>query len=160
MPERAVPVTFRSASRLSIGRDQLLNVIEILLEPLVLAISLWVVAQAIEARFGAQYVILSLIVFSLTFPGGSRLAMPPMRVLRHISLGWLTLSGLLFLFGYASRYIEYFDREVLLTWLWVAPLSQAAAHFALQAAAPAIRALQGDVRRAVIAGMKIGRAHV
>lgn len=152
MPERAVPVTFRRATRLSVGRDQLLNLIEIFLEPLVLVVSLWVVALVIEGRLGGHNMILSLIVFSLTFPGSSRLTMPAWRLLRHIALGWLAISGLLLLFGYGSRYLEYFDRDVLLTWWWAAPLSLTVAHFLLRAAAPAIREFQGHARRAVLAG--------
>ena len=153
MPERAVPVTFRSAIRLSVGRDQLLNVIETLLDPFVLVVSLWVVALIIEGRLGRQNMILSLIVFSLTFPGSSRLTMPPLRLLRHIGLNWLAMSGLLLLFGYASRYLAYFDLEVLLAWWWAAPLSQTVAHFTLRAAAPKIRELQGNPRQVVLAGM-------
>ena len=153
MPDRAVPVTFRNASRLSLGRDQLLNVIEILLEPLVLVVSLWAVALAVEGRIGPHEIILSLIVFSLTFPGSARLTMAPWRVLRHILLAWGAIAGLLYLFGYASRYIEYFDRDVVLTWLWGAPLGQAAAHFVLRAAAPAIREYQGAARRVLLVGM-------
>src|SRR5271154_4249747 len=75
MAQRAVPVTLRRATRLSIGRDPLLNLIEIFLEPLVFVLSLWVVAFAIEGRLVPQDMILSLIVFSLTFPGPSRLTM-------------------------------------------------------------------------------------
>ena len=153
MPERAVPVTFRRATRLSIGRDQLLNVIEILLDPMVLVVSLYIAALVIEGRLGGHNVILSLIVFSLTFPGASRLTTSPWRVVRNIIMGWITIAGLLLLFGYASRYLEYFERDVLVTWFWVAPLSQAGAHFLLRAAAPAIRQLQGHARRAVLAGI-------
>ena len=152
MPERAVPVTFRRVTRLSIGRDQLLNLIEIFLEPLVLVVSLWTVALVIEGRLSGHEVILSLIVFSLTFPGSSRLAMPPWRLLRHILLSWLTISGLLFLFGYGTRYLGYFDEDVLRTWWWVAPLSQTVAHVALRVAAPVIRDFQGRARRVVLAG--------
>ena len=153
MPDRAVPVTFRKSSRLTIGRDHLLYVIELLLEPLTLVLSLWAVALAIEGRLGPHEVILALIVFSLTFPGPSRLAMSFWRLLRYIVLGWGTIAGLLYLFGYASRYIEHFDPDVVHTWLWVAPLSLIGAHIALRAAAPAIRAFQGEARRIAIVGM-------
>lgn len=152
MPERAVPVTFRRATRLSIGRDQLLDLIEIFLEPLTLVGSLWVVALVVEGRLGGHNMILSLIVFALTFPGSPRLSMPPWRLLRHIALGWLTISGLLLLFGYGSRYLDYFDRDVLVTWWWTAPLSLTVAHFLLRTAAPAIREFQGQARRVVLAG--------
>lgn len=152
MPERAVPVTFRRATRLSIGRDQLLDLIEIFVEPLTLVGSLWVVALVVEGRLGGHNMILSLIVFALTFPGSPRLSMPPWRLLRHIALGWLTISGLLLLFGYGSRYLDYFDRDVLVTWWWTAPLSLTVAHFLLRTAAPAIREFQGQARRVVLAG--------
>lgn len=148
-----MPVTLRRATRLSVGRDQLLNLIEIVLDPLVLVLSQWAVALWIEGRLAPRDVILSLIVFSLTFPGSARLAMPPWRAMRHIALGWLALSGLLFLFGYASRYLAEFDPDVLLTWWWVALLSLSGAHFLLKAAAPMIRELQGPARCAVLAGM-------
>ena len=153
MLERTVPPTFRRATRLSFERGQLLNVIEILLDPMVLVVSLWIVALLLEGNIGGHDMILSLIVFSLTFPGSSRLTVPPLHAIRNIAMGWITIAGLLLLFGYASRYLEYFDRDVLLTWFWVAPLSQTAAHFLLRATTPAIRRFQGPARRVVLAGM-------
>jgi putative colanic acid biosynthesis UDP-glucose lipid carrier transferase len=153
MPQSAVPITFRRATRLSVSRDQLLNLIEMLLDPLVLVATLWIAALSVVGELGGHHVILSLIVFSLTFPGSSRLATKPWRVVRNIALAWLAMSGLLFVFGWASHYLAYFDRGVLLTWFWLAPTTQVAAHFALRAAAPAIREMQGRVRRVVLAGM-------
>ena len=146
-------VTLPSSARISVGRDQILNLIETLLDPLVLVFSQWAVAFWIEGHLTPKDIILSLIVFSLTFPGSARLTMPPWRALRHIALGWLTLSGLLFLFGYASRYLAEFDQDFLLTWWWVAFVSMGGAHFLLKAAAPMIRELQGPPRCVVLAGM-------
>src|SRR5688572_7727735 len=117
-PERAVPVTFRRATRLSVGRDQILNLVELLLDPLVLALSLWAVAWAIEGELGRHNVILSVIVFALTFPGSSRLTTTSWRVVRNIAMGWLTIFGLLLVFGWGSRYLQYFDRETLTAWFW------------------------------------------
>lgn len=153
MAQQSSPVTFRRATRLSVGRDQILNLIEILLEPLVLVLSQWAVAIWMEGHLGAHELILSLIVFSLTFPGSPRLTMPPWRAVRHILFGWLVLSGLLFFLGYATSHLGDFERDVLLTWWWVALLSLIGAHFLLRAAAPAILELQGPARRVVLAGM-------
>ena len=153
MAQQSSHVTFRRAGRLSVGRDQILNLVETLLEPLVLVLSQWAVAIWMEGRLGAHELILSLIVFSLTFPGAPRLTMPPWRALRHIVLGWLVLSSLLFFLGYATGHLGSFDRDVLLTWWWVALVSLLGAHFLLRATAPAIRELQGPARRAVLAGM-------
>ena len=152
MHQQVSRVQFRKAIRIPMGRDQLLNLLEISIDPLVLALSLWPIAFWYDGYLDPHHVILSLIVFSLTFPGSAHLTQRPWSALRHIILGWLTLSGLLFLFGYVSGYLAYFDRDILVTWLWVAPSSQLVAHIALRLAAPKIIELQGQ-RRAVVAGM-------
>lgn len=150
---KPLPVMFRQTTRLSVARDQVIQILEVLLDPLALSLSLWVVALVIEGEIGRQNIVLSIIVFSLTFPGFSRLTKTPWRAARDIVMGWLTISGLLFLFGWGSRYLQYFDRDTIMTWLWVAPLSQAGAHFLLRASAPALRRLQGGARRVILAGM-------
>ena len=86
MSQRAVPVTFSTSTRMSVGRDHLLNLLEIVLDPLVLVLSQWAVALSMEGRLGPQEVILSLIVFSLTFPGAPRLTIPAWRAIRNITL--------------------------------------------------------------------------
>src|SRR2546426_5190863 len=149
----AAPVAFRRAGRMSLGRAQLLNLLEIALEPLVLVLSLWGVALLIEGSLRAPYMILALIVFSLTFPSEARLSQPAWRATRNVLTAWLALSGLLFLFGYASRFLEYFHDDTLITWWWVAPLCQVGALLLLRWSAPAIRELEGGRKRAVLAGM-------
>ena len=153
MAQRASPPTLRGAIRLSVARGQLLNLIEVLLDPLVLVLSQWAVALWLEGHLGPRDIILSLIVFSLTFPGSPRLEMPPWRAVRHIVVGWVALSGLLFIFGYASRYLNEFNLDVILHWWWVAMVSLLAAHFLLKWAAPFIRELQGPQRCVILAGM-------
>src|SRR5258708_26828128 len=106
-------VAFRRAGRMSVGRAQLLNVLEMTLEPLVLVLSLWGVALLVEGQLRAPHMILALIVFSLTFPSEARLSLPARRALRNLLIGWLALSGLLFFFGYFSDLLGYFDRRTL-----------------------------------------------
>ena len=147
------PITFRRAGRMSIGRDQLLNLVEMTYEPLVLVATLWGTVVAIGGRLGPQHIILAVIVFSLTFPGAARLSQVPWRAVRNILMGWIALAGLLLLFGYASGYLGYFDLRVLVAWWWVAPVSLVGGHLLLRVAAPALRELEGGPRRAVVAGM-------
>jgi putative colanic acid biosynthesis UDP-glucose lipid carrier transferase len=147
------PVTFRKATRIPVGRDQLLNTLEFLLSPLVLSLSLWLVAYAYEGILAPHYVILSVVVFSLTFPGSAYLSQSLWKVLLRIATGWFAISALLFLFGMASGYLQYFDRDLIFTWWWAAPTGEAAAHILLRLFAPKIIELQGPQRRAIIAGM-------
>jgi putative colanic acid biosynthesis UDP-glucose lipid carrier transferase len=149
----AAPVAFRKAGRISVGRGQLLNLLEMALEPLVLVATLWVVALLVEGRLAAPHLILALLVFALTFPSDARLPHSRARVVGGVLLEWLALSLLLWFFGWATRALDYFDPGTLVTWWWAAPWCQIGAHFLLRAAAPAVRELQGGARRAVLAGM-------
>jgi putative colanic acid biosynthesis UDP-glucose lipid carrier transferase len=102
-------------------------------------------------RFDGPYLVLALIVFSMTFPaslaaggnvrgGGAGLA-------RSIAGGWLAIAVLLVLLGWASRTLEQFDQRAILAWLLATPLALFAAH----TLAPRLLA-DGLRRRAVIAG--------
>jgi putative colanic acid biosysnthesis UDP-glucose lipid carrier transferase len=136
-----------------IGRDRLLHLIEISLDPLVLVVSSWLVALIVSGHILPRHMILALVVFALTFPGSVHLTQTIPGVARHIIAGWLMISGLLFIFGYATGYLRNFDRDMLVTWWWVAPLSQFVAHVLLRISTPSILRLQGPPKRAVVAGM-------
>lgn len=153
MPEQAAPITFRKATSMPVGRERLLNLIEISLDPFVLVASLWVVAWIVSGTLLPRHFILALVVFSLTFPGSLRLTQTIPGVVRHIVFGWLAVSGLLALFGYVTGYLQFFDRDMLVTWWWVAPLSQFVAQVLLRLSTPAILRLQGPLKRAIIAGV-------
>jgi putative colanic acid biosynthesis UDP-glucose lipid carrier transferase len=153
MPQPSSSVIFRKVTSIPVGRDQLVHSLEFLVGPLVLSVSLWVVTWAYEQTLSPRYVILSLLVFSLTFPGPAYLNQPVLRVMRHIIFSWLAISALLYAMGYASGYLGYFDLELLMIWWFVAPASELGAHFLLRWLTPKLIALQGPPRRAVVAGM-------
>lgn len=136
-----------------LGRSNVFTVIEAALDPLVLVFSLWALAFHFENSVSPSYLILSIIVFSLTFPGSSQLRLPIWRVLFNIAFHWLWIAGLLLLTGYATEYFYKFSMVVIGNWLWVAPLAQVGAHLALRAAAPQLLKLQGPACKAVIVGM-------
>jgi putative colanic acid biosynthesis UDP-glucose lipid carrier transferase len=152
MPSSA-QIRVRRASALTVGRDNLVNIAESLIDPLVLVASLWGVAVRIEGELTPPYLVLSVILFSLTFPGPSRLSLPVWRMVRNVIAGWIIMAGLLVFFGYASRYIKLFDPEAVILLLWLPPLAQAGAHLLFRAAMPHVRDLQGGTKTAIIAGM-------
>lgn len=135
-----------------IGGGTLLQLIEATLDPAALVTSLWAVAYAMHGRLEPADLILALVAFSITFPGDLYLRDTYPRLVRRIALSWISIAGLLLFFGYATRYIGYFDDEVLLTWLWAAPLAQFGAHLSLRTCAPWIANLPGDIRRVAIVG--------
>ena len=143
----------RAAARMPFGRGRLLNALEMALEPLVIVAALWGVALTLEGRLAASHMILTLVVFSLTFPSEARLAQPRGRVIVDIVASWLALAVLLAVFGHYTGYLGYFERDTLITWCFVAPWCQLGAHFVLRAAVPALRAFEARPRLAVVAGM-------
>jgi putative colanic acid biosynthesis UDP-glucose lipid carrier transferase len=149
------PIVFRKATRIPVGRDQLLNTLEFSISPLVLALSLWVVAFLHDGLLAPRYVILSVVVFSLTFPGSAYLTQSLWKVMLRIVSGWIAVSGLLYLFGIASGYLQYFDRSVMLSWWLMAPSSELFAHVLLRFFAPKVIELQGPYRRAIVAGLNV-----
>ncbi|MGH8820307.1 MAG: undecaprenyl-phosphate glucose phosphotransferase, partial [Rhodoferax sp.] len=133
----------RESPSTGLGGSQLFTIVETALGPLVLVFSLWVLALHFESTVRPAYLILSLIVFSLTFPGSSQLRLPIGRVLFNIVFQWLWVAGVLLLTGYATQYLFDFSRAVVGTWLWVAPSAQIGAHLIFRGAAPYLLKLQG-----------------
>ena len=138
---------------MSLGHARLLTGLEMTLEPLALVASLWIVGLLMEGGLAPSHMVLALVVFSLTFPSEARLALPRGRAIVNILVGWLALAGLLAAFGQASGYVDHFRGDTLLAWCAVAPWCQLGAHFALRAALPVLRTLQGRPKSALIAGM-------
>ena len=89
MPERKSALSASHASPDPLGKDNLLTIIEAMIDPGVLAVSLWIVCIGIEGELLPSYLILSVIVFATTFPGTSRLQSSVWRMLTDIFFNWL-----------------------------------------------------------------------
>jgi putative colanic acid biosysnthesis UDP-glucose lipid carrier transferase len=137
-----------------IGRDNILGSIESLVGPSALVFSLWALAlYYFDGQLPPPVLILSVLVFALTFPGPTHLQSTLGRVVLDITFNWAWIAGLMFAMGVATGYIREFTRDMLLTWLWVAPTAEFGLHLLLRAVAPAILRLQGPNQRALIVGM-------
>ena len=136
-----------------LGRSQFFKIIESGLDPLILISSLWLLAYFIEGFVGPHYLILSLVIFSLTFPGTSRLRLSAERMMFNILFHWFWIAGLLLLIGFATEYIFRFQLTVITNWLWIAPLGQIGGSLAIRAAATKLVKMQGSPREVVIVGM-------
>ena len=135
------------------GGGQVFTAIGMALDPLILVFSLWVVALYFEKSVGPSYLILSILVFSLTFPGKSQMRLPLLKVIANVGLQWIWVAGLLLLTGVATDYLYKFPTVVVVNWLWFAPMAQVGAHLALRAITPLLQKLQGPPQSAVIVGM-------
>lgn len=153
MANPTIPIRFRRASSPAMGWNNLVMLAAGLLDPVGLVLSLWAAAYFTLGEVTPSYFVLSLLVFSLTLPGTVRLQASTLHVIRSILIEWALIASLLYVFGRASGYIEYFDPTVISIWLWLAPVSQFGVHVALRTFAPSLANIQGEARRAVIAGV-------
>ena len=133
--------------------NNMLSAVEAILDPAMLTLSLWLVNISTVGELRPPYLILAVIVFSITFPGTSRLQTSKKLLIFNVLYSWFWVALLLFFLGLATGYIAEFSNEALITWLWVAPLSQIGAQLALRSAAPYLLMLQGPPQRAIIVGM-------
>jgi putative colanic acid biosynthesis UDP-glucose lipid carrier transferase len=143
---------FVRAASLQVGRDNLINVIEVILDPLVLTLSVWIIGFMEEGEVTLPYMILSLMAFSLTFPACPRLEESFARSVLSIISDWLVLATLIFFFGYATKGLNLYPAHAIMTWLWAAPLSLVAANALFRLSAPLLLKAQG-AKRAIIIGM-------
>ena len=107
--------------------------------------------------FDGACLILSLLVFAMTFPGSfvraesatSRKAGP---LVVDIVTGWIPVVALLALLGWASKTLDAFDPRMLVAWALATPVALFAAHRVLPVLLPRILAAEGLRKVAVIAG--------
>lgn len=134
------------------SRMSLISLAGAVLDPLLAILALAAVAAWFGESPDAPYLILAVIVFSMTFPGTTRLDLAPKSIAVDVLFNWLIVTSVLFLFGYASGYLVIFPERVLAAW-WVAvPLVQIAAHRLMRAALPRVLAARANYRKAVVVG--------
>ena len=138
---------------LSLGQSNVLGALDRLVCPTAQIAALWLAVFIWNGSVQAPYVMLSLLVFALTFPGNPRLLSQRRALLFDVLFNWLWVALLLALGGYFTGYLEDFSRPVLLTWLCLAPLTDLGASVLLRMAAPALLRLQGPGPRAIVVGM-------
>ena len=121
-----------------------------LLESVVAVATLMACAAAFDVRFDGPYIILVLLVFSLTFPARPPRGTSAGAIAGEVLSGWMLVVALLLLLGWATRTLGSFDERVIAAWVAATPLALFVAHLALPRVLP--RVLAAEQRMAVIAG--------
>jgi len=149
--EKMLSTQQRSGS--AISSDSLLSPIEAVLEPFVLIGTLWLVSFYFRGEIDSACMVLSMVVFALTFPGVSRLNVPVWTLAAQVVISWICVAGLLFLGAYATRSLGHFSPAVLRSWFWMAPVALILLHLGVQGLAPWILSLQGPPKKVVVVGV-------
>jgi len=123
------------------------------LDPLLIILALLAVVAQTEESFDRSYVILSLIAFSLSFPGEARQNKTLRGAALDILIGWLGIATILLFFAYATGYLDAFPSEVMLPWALLTPAVLFLGHCALRFSTRHTFEQSDRFKTAVIAGM-------
>ncbi|HEX2648839.1 MAG TPA: undecaprenyl-phosphate glucose phosphotransferase [Burkholderiales bacterium] len=128
----AVLVANSHPPRLELSQPGSAALVQAVIDPIVVLGVLIACVLWFDGKFGAPYLILSLIVFPMTFPAGlSRGAPhggPNFALERAIVTGWLAVAGLLLMLGWATQTLDVFDQGAILAWLVATPFALIGAH--------------------------------
>jgi putative colanic acid biosynthesis UDP-glucose lipid carrier transferase len=128
------------------------------IDPLMTIGALLLCLALFRVRFQGAYLILTLLVFSLTFPGRVPAGGSGPAVAREVAASWCITVMVLAAIGWATRTVEVFDQRVLLAWLLATPVARFAAHLALPPLLQRVYAARRAQRIAVIVGAcELGR---
>jgi putative colanic acid biosysnthesis UDP-glucose lipid carrier transferase len=135
------------------ARPSVVSLASMLLWPIVILGSLIAATVYFAVPLDGRYAILSFIVFSLCFPGTSKLNERFVDVVRDVVGGWTILAALLLFLGYISGYLNAFPKQVLVAWIVVTPVALILVDQVMRQIIPRFLALENQHRDAVIVGM-------
>jgi putative colanic acid biosynthesis UDP-glucose lipid carrier transferase len=114
------------------GQSQTLpEAIRAVLDSIIAIGSLWVCMKLHGSDFDRPEVVLSMLVFALTFPSKANAFERRRLLVRDVFASWaLTCFAILF-FGYAGRFLGHFDLQAMAMWALATPVLITGAHLGL-----------------------------
>ena len=94
------------------------------LEPGIIVLTFLLVTLAMDEWIDRPALTLCLLVFALTFPGRNRFRDNLLAAAVDIVSSWIPLIAILWLCGYATGSLHYFENDVLLAWVLITPVLQ------------------------------------
>ncbi len=134
------------------------SLLRITLDPVLIIATLFAVTSILGEDFQGPYLILTLLVFSLTFPGSPPVATSTAALIREVLVSWSVIAAILVLLGWATHTLALFPLQVMASWGIAVPFVLFTAHRLTPVLLPRVMAVEGMQRTAVIAGAgDIGR---
>lgn len=116
--DRSYKRTFYSAPQ------SVTSLVAAFLEPTVSVVTYVAVSHWFDEPILRASLTLCLLVFVLTFPGRNRFRDNMVAAGIDIASSWLVLLAILALCGYATRSLQFFSRDVLISWALLVPVLQ------------------------------------
>jgi len=128
------------------------SLVSAILEPFVIVVVFLAVSAWYDEPIVRTDLTLCLLVFALTFPGRNRFFDRPLNAAVDITSSWVSLLAILWLCGYATRSLHFFDPRVLVWWGLLTPVVLWSAVFSGRKLLRRSAALPQNRRSAVIIG--------
>jgi putative colanic acid biosynthesis UDP-glucose lipid carrier transferase len=102
------------------------TIASLLLDPAVAVLTLVATTLAFGVPFDRGYVVLALLVFSITFPSDARAeeATDSVELIRAIGVRWTFTAAALWLLGWGCDALTLFDAHIIVAWLIATPVLQ------------------------------------
>ena len=107
------------------------HIFKILIDPILIIAILYILAILIDGELSSHYIVLSILAFTLSFPGSWRGTQSIAQDMLITFRQWFLIVGILFFFGYATSYLYIFTAHVILTWVLITPFVLLVAHWVL-----------------------------
>ncbi len=102
--------------------------IKMLIDPVLMVMTLFCLAIYSEDQFTSKYVVLSIMLFALSFPGSWNSAKSFKAELFDTTGQWLLVLGILLFFGYTTQFLDSFTSDFILIWGVVTPIALILSH--------------------------------
>lgn len=127
--------------------------VKILIDPVLMISTLFFFVIYFEGKLSSPYIVLSVILFALSFPGAwvntKKFGQDVINTLNQ----WVLIVGLLLFFGYATGYLYQFSHRVISIWVIVTPLMLIISHYLVNLYFSSIHYISQVKKTAVIVGL-------
>jgi putative colanic acid biosysnthesis UDP-glucose lipid carrier transferase len=123
-----------------------------LVDPVLAIATLYGCAKLFSVPFEGPYVILALLVFSLTFPADTPRSTSAGALAREVLGNWFLVVGLLLMVGWVTRTLWTVDERVVAAWIAFTPVAIFTGQLLFPILLPKLLAAEGLQRVAVIVG--------
>jgi putative colanic acid biosynthesis UDP-glucose lipid carrier transferase len=120
----------RFQQQLSFNKTLNLNkLIKMLIDPILMIALLFGLVIFSEDKLSSHYIVLSILVFTLSFPGSWINSNKLSKDILSTFSQWFLIVGILLFFGYATAYLPIFSQQVIIAWVLITPFVLVSAHW-------------------------------
>lgn len=105
------------------------QLIKILVDPVLMIGVLFCLAILYEGKVSSHYIVLSIMLFALSFPGTWNNTQTLLKDVLTTLNQWFLIVGILLFFGYVTAYLPIFPQEVVIGWVLITPVFLVMTHW-------------------------------